>query len=49
MFYMLKKKKIYPAYVSKHNSNFEKKVALVMIQSGEELWHYFSVKNYQQY
>ena len=47
---MLKKKKIYPAYVSKHNSNCEKKkVALVMIPNGEKLWHYFPVKNYQHY
>ena len=28
---MLKKKKIYPAYVSKHSSNCEKQVILLMI------------------
>ena len=41
---MLKKKKIYPAYVSKHNSNCEKQVFLLMIQSKEELWYYLAVK-----
>ena len=30
MFYMLKKKK-YPAYISKHNSNCGKQVILLMI------------------
>ena len=30
-----KKKKIYPAYVSKHNSNREKQVILLMISNGE--------------
>ena len=29
MFSMLEKKKIYPAYVSKHNSNHEKQVILM--------------------
>ena len=56
MFFMLKKKKIYPAYVSKHNSNREKQVILLMISNGEKQreaksegrpWHYFAVKNYQ--
>ena len=32
---MLKRKKIYPAYVSKHNSNREKQVNLLMIPNGE--------------
>ena len=43
MFCMVKKKKIYPAYVSKHNSNREKQVILLMIPNGEG-WNYFSVK-----
>ena len=30
---MLKKKKIYPPYVSKHNSNCEKQVILLMISN----------------
>ena len=45
---MLKEKKIYPAYVSKHNSNREKQVILLMIPNGEEC-HYLAVKNYQCY
>ena len=40
---MLKKKKIYPAYVSKHNSNHEKQVVLLMIPNGEK-WQYLAVK-----
>ena len=39
-----KKEKIYPAYVSKHNSNSEKQVILLMISNGEKLWHYLAVK-----
>ena len=35
MFCMLKKKKIYPAYVSKHNSNRKKQVILLMIPNEE--------------
>ena len=35
MFCMLKKKKIYPAYVSQHNSNGEKQVIRLMIPNGE--------------
>ena len=38
MFCMLKQKKRYPAYVSKHSSNCEKQVILLMIQNGEK-WH----------
>ena len=35
-----KKEKIYPAYVSKHNSNCEKHVVLLMILNGEKgQWH----------
>ena len=33
---MIKSKKIYPAYVSKHNSNREKQVILLMILNGEK-------------
>ena len=40
---MLKKKKIYPAYVSKHNSNREKQVILLMISNGEK-WHYLALE-----
>ena len=37
------KKYIYPAYVSKHNSNCEKQAILLMIPNGE--WrHYIAVK-----
>ena len=35
MFCMLKREKIYPAYVSKHNSNRQKQVILSMIPNGE--------------
>ena len=38
-----KKEKIYPAYVSKHNSNREKQVVLLMIPNGKR-WHYLEVK-----
>ena len=37
------KKKVYPAYVSKHNSNREKQVILLMIPNAEG-WHYVEVK-----
>ena len=36
MFFMLKKKKVYPANLSKHNSNREKQVFLLMIPNGEK-------------
>ena len=39
-----KREKIYPAYISKHNSNCEKQVILLIISNGEK-WHYFAVKN----
>ena len=46
-----KKEKIYPAYVSKNNSNREKRVILLMIPNGEKReakckgrWHYLAVK-----
>ena len=43
MFCMLKKKKIYPAYVSKHNSNNEKQVIILTV-SNREKWNYLAVK-----
>ena len=37
---------IYLPYVSKHNSNREKQVILLMISNGEkQRWYYFAVKN----
>ena len=40
-----KKEKIYPAYVSKHNSNCKKQVILLMIPNGEGWqWHYLAVE-----
>ena len=39
-----KKIDIYPAYVSKHNSNCEKQIVLLMIPNGEER-HCIPVKN----
>ena len=45
MFYMLKKKKTYPTYVSKHNSNREKQLIFLMISNGGgRRWHYLAVK-----
>ena len=49
---MLKKKKKHPAYISKHNSNREKQVILLMTPNGEirevksegRRWHYLAVK-----
>ena len=43
MFCMLKKKKIYPTYVLKYNSNREKQVILLMISDGEK-WHYLALQ-----
>ena len=37
-------KKIYPAHVSKQNSNREKQVILLTISNGEKQWHYLAVK-----
>ena len=37
-----KKEKVYPAYVSKHNSHPKKQVSLLMIPNGEN-WHYLAV------
>ena len=49
LFCMLKK---YPAYVSKHNSNHDKQVILLMIvnEGGPkgQRWHYLAIKNNQQ-
>ena len=39
----VKKEKVYPAYVSKHNSNHGKQVILLMIPNGER-WHYLAIK-----
>ena len=44
MFCMLKKKKMYLAYVSKHTSNSEKQFLFLMIPN-EEGWHNLAVKN----
>ena len=43
MFCMLKKKNIYPVYVSKCNSNSEKQVIILIILNGEG-WNYLAVK-----
>ena len=43
MFCMIKKL-IYPAYVSKNNSNPEKQAICLMILNAEKLWHYLAVK-----
>ena len=43
-----KKEKIYRAYVSKHNSNCEKQVILLMILNGKG-WDYAAVKKYLYY
>ena len=40
---MLKKKKIHPPYISKHNSNRQKQVILSMIPNGEG-WNYLAVQ-----
>ena len=42
-FLFVKKGKIYPSYVWKHNSNCETQVILLMILNGER-WHYITVK-----
>ena len=43
MFCMLRKKEIYPAYASSHNSNHEE-VILLMISKAEKQWHDLEVK-----
>ena len=41
----IKEKEIWPAYISKINSNCEKQIILLMIQNKEkEGWHYLAVK-----
>ena len=45
MFHMLK---IYSAYVSKRNSDYEKQVILLMIPNGEG-WYYLEIKNSQHF
>ena len=42
-YFFLKKEKIYPAYVSKHDSNREKQVILIIIPNREG-WYYLAVK-----
>ena len=39
----LKKKKIYPVCVLKHNSNCEKLIIILVIPNGEA-WHYLALK-----
>ena len=39
-----KKEKIYPAYLTKHNSNRKKQIIHLMISNGEKQWHYLAVK-----
>ena len=41
---MLKSKKIYPAHVSKRNSNCDKQDILSMILNREKLWHFIPVQ-----
>ena len=43
-----KKRKIYPARVSKNNSHRGKQVILLII-SNQEKWHYLAVKKYRHY
>ena len=41
----IKEKEIYPAYISKINTNCEKQIILLMIlNEGKEGWHYLAVK-----
>ena len=42
--YIKIEKNIYPAYVSKHNSNCEKQVIILIISNREGRWYYLSVK-----
>ena len=44
LMFCILKKKLYPAYVWKHNSNHEKQVILLMISNREGRWHYLAVK-----
>ena len=47
-FLYVKKEKIHPLYVSKHNSNREKQAILLMIRNGEG-YHYLVVKKYYRH
>ena len=47
MFCMLKKKKKYPAYVSKHDSNREKQIILLTISDNDGI--ILQSKNYLHY
>ena len=38
----------YTAYISKNNTNHEKRILLLTIPNGKG-WHYLSVKNYLRY
>ena len=42
-----RKEKVYPAYVSKHNSNRVKQVTFLTIPN-EEWWHYITLKKLQE-
>ena len=49
IFFILNKKK-FPAYNSEINSNFEKKIIVLMIANKEkEGWHYLAVNMYLHY
>ena len=39
-----KKINVYSADISKHNSNHEKQVILLIISNGKKLWHYLGLK-----
>ena len=43
----VKEKEICPAYISKINSNYEKKILLMIPNKEKEGWHYLAVKNLQ--
>ena len=44
-----KKEKLYPTYVSKHNSNHEKQNIILMTSNGERCGTILQYKNYQHY
>ena len=43
IFSVLKKKKLYPAFVSKYNSKSKKQIMVIMIPNREG-WHYLTIK-----
>ena len=46
----IKENKIYPAYISKHNSTSEKQIILLTTPNEEkEGWHYLPIKKYPYY